>query len=148
MFGVAWDHWKRDGYAGSAVIAIGYRDTSFVGANNSIDKSQAKAVAGGVATLYSPGKKLRSHVVGKSVAGIAQDDASLAICFPEFENNFAAAGHVLQFVVEEIGNHAMNQAFVSDDAQRTIAFKLHLQAFFRHRGLIETNHRSKQSIQV
>src|ERR1700739_3987899 len=109
-------------------------------AHNCIDEGETEAMPAGIPAFHAFGEKLRLQFWLEPRSIVPQNHAGFAFSFLKLNYYSAARLDVLQFVIKEIRDHAVDQAFVSNDAQRTGAFKPDLKSFLRHGGLVQANH--------
>ena len=110
-----WGGGKRNRNPGSAAFAIRGCNASSVGARDSIDECQAKAVPARIPALHAALEQMRKHLGIESRAIVFQNQRCCILFAPQFDRERAVGRQVIQFVVKEIGNHAMKKRGIGDE---------------------------------
>ncbi len=102
---------KRQGYCDvrPACCAVACRYRSTMGASDSIDECETQAMALRLLSLHAPLEEVRADLGIEAWAIVFKREHRRAVFNTQCDGNLACGGQMLQFVVEEIGNHAVNQ---------------------------------------
>ena len=104
-----WGGWKSHRNPGSADFAIRGCNAPSVSARDSIDECQAKAVPARIPPLHAALEQMEEYLGIESRAIVFQNHRCCILLAPQFDGEGAVCRQVIQFVVKEIGNHAMNE---------------------------------------
>ena len=124
------------------------RYCSAVGARHRVHKRQAEPMAIGVFSFYPALEKLGTYICLEAGSVVLDGDLSLIVVGIEFQVDGASVGQVLQLIVKQICEHAMNESGIGFDAERPITFESHLEVFLRHGGLVEVDHNFQHFIEI
>ena len=119
-----------------------------MGSRNSIDECQAKSVAIRFSSLHTAFEQMRTDFWCEARSIILQHKQRGVILRLEVKRHRTCCGQMLEFVVEEIGNHAMDERCIRRNSQWSAATEFDLQTPFRHGRFVQINHDPEQIIQV
>src|ERR1039458_5092287 len=114
-------NWERYGDPRSAALAIAGRDCAAVSTRHRIDEGQAQPVTIRIFSLHPALKQMRQYLRIESRPIVLQDERSSIVFGHQPQVDRAGGGQVLQLIVEQIGNHAMEQRRIGLDGERTAA---------------------------
>jgi hypothetical protein len=94
-----------------------------VGARDSIDECQAKAVPARIPSLHAALEDVKKNLRIKSWSIVFQNQRCCILFAPELDGECAVCRQVIQFVVKEIGNHAMKKRGIGVNSHRPAALQ-------------------------
>src|ERR1035441_7882823 len=101
-----------------------------------------------LSSFHTALEQMRSDFWRKARTIVLQYNRCKIILGLELYGDSAGGGQVLEFIVEEIGNHAMDERLIRRNSQRPSATELDLQTFVRHGRFIQIDHHPEQIVQV
>src|ERR1035438_3530933 len=99
-----------------------------------IDKCKAEAMSARLPPLDPSFEQMRKNLRIEPRPIVFKNERCAAIVDLQFYRHGAGCGKMLEFVIEQIGNHAMNQRRIRRNDQGTAAAKSNPQTSFRQIG--------------
>src|SRR5208283_4778202 len=115
--------WKRDGNPRPSAFSIRCINGSTVGARDSIDECQTKPVPIGIPSFHAALEQMEEHFGIESWSIVFEDQPCRIFLAPQFHGEGTVRWQVLEFVVEQIGNHAMKKRGIGENSHRDAALK-------------------------
>src|ERR1700728_2404359 len=103
---------EGDGQPGAALATVRGLNSPAMNAHDSFDERQTQAVSGRVSPLYTPLKDLREDLRFEARPVVFHDEQSGVFRAAETNCDGACGRQMLQFIVEKVGDHAMEESGV------------------------------------
>ena len=119
-----------------------------MGADDRIDECEAESVTVGLLSLHSSFEQVGRNLRRKPRTVVFEDEHRQILFSQESNRHRAGCGKMLELVIEEVCNHAMDEGFIPFNLQRTNTAKGDMKARFCHAWLVEVDHDSNQCIKI
>ena len=116
--------WERDDNPSASTLSIQCFNGSTMCARDSIDECQTKPMPVRIPSFHAAFEQVDKHLRIESRSIVFENQLCGIILGPQFNCESAGGRQVFQFIVEQIGNHAMKQRRIGKDSTGPLLCRL------------------------